>query len=82
MSKIADALILFEEEFKKAEGEYNFWTSELEMTGYDTDNAIAAAQYYGRMCAIAEMESKIAADFKIKRYMDEFKPKLYKEDYE
>lgn len=82
MSKIADALILFEEEFKKAEAEYDFWTSELDMTGYDTDNAIAAAQYYGKMCAFAEMEAKLMENFKIKHYMDGFKPRLYKEDYE
>lgn len=82
MSKIADALVLFEEEFKKAEDEYNFWTSELEITGYDTDNAIAAAQYYGKMLAYAEMENKIAENFKVWHYMNGFKPRLYKEDYE
>lgn len=85
MSRIADTLIGIEDAFRIAKDEYDFWTGELEQNGYDVDNAIAAAQYYGQMVGIAAVEKEIydpdiSPLSEIIRTME--KPKLYREDYE
>lgn len=82
MSKIADALITLDEAFHKARVEYEFWQKELDDNGYDVDNAIAAAQYYGRMVAIASIEESLFENGPCKKKLEDMKVRLYKEDYE
>lgn len=82
MSRISDVMIGFEEAFETAKNEYDFWIGELEQNGYDADNAIAAAQYYGQMIGIAKAEEELLSPSPLKDYIDSIKPRLYKEDYE
>lgn len=82
MSRMSDAMIGLEEAFETAKDEYDFWTGELEQNGYDADNAIAAAQYYGQMVGIAKAEEEIISPSPLKDHVDGIKPRLYKEDYE
>ena len=82
MSKIADTMIGFEEAFKTAKDEYDFWTGEMDQFGYDVDNAISAAQYYGQMVGIAIAEESVFSPSPLMEYVNDMSPRLYKEDYE
>lgn len=65
-----------------AENEYNFWERELTNYGYNVDNAIAAAQYYGQMAALATWAYIEHEDKTLLERYEEIRPRLYKEDFE
>lgn len=78
MSKIGDAILTGEELFVNALKEFNFWNEQLELYGYNEDNAVAAAQYYGQLCAYANYNMKIFGDEECKRIVDTLIPKFYR----
>lgn len=82
MSRMSDAMIGIEDAFETAKNEYDFWTGEMDQFGYDIDNAIAAAQYYGQMVGIAKAMEELVSPSPLKDYVNSMSPRLYKEDYE
>lgn len=81
MSKIANALLTLDELFHNARMEFEFWEKELSDNGYDVENAIAAAQYYGQMTAIANVEKQLFENGPCQAKLELIKPKLYKDEY-
>ena len=70
------------EAYDRAEQEYEFWEKELDDNGYDADNAIAAAQYYGQMCALATVQYVEHDDDSLLNRLTNRKFRLYKGEYE
>ncbi len=70
------------EAYDRAEQEYEFWEKELDDNGYDTDNAIAAAQYVGQMNALAAVLYIEHDDETLLNRLMSKKIRLYKEEYE
>ena len=71
-----------EDAYDHAEQEYQFWEHELLEYGYDSDNAIAAAQYYGEMAALATIAYVEFDDRSMLDRLDQMRIRLYREDYE
>lgn len=70
------------EAYDHAESEYLFWEKMMTQYGWNADNAIAAAQYYGQMNAIATWAFVSNDDRRLLDRLEDFRPRLYKEDYE
>lgn len=68
--------------YDHAESEYQFWENELKNYGYDADNAIAAAQFYGEMAALATIQYTDYDDRSLLDRLENTRIRLYKEDYE
>lgn len=83
MSKISDAILTVEDLYAKAKVEYDFWHDRI-MHGdtYITGNAILAAQYYGQLRALADVNYRLLGDEGLKNLLKGVNPKLYRTDYE
>ena len=80
MSKIADQLIYWEEEYEKAKREFTYWYGQMQSWGWNHNTAIAAAQYYGRMWAFASIAKELGDE----RWIDDLnsmKIRLYEHDW-
>lgn len=80
MSKIADAIIGFWEMYEKAEREFDYWESLLKYE-YTEDNALAAAQYYGKMNAIADISYELFGDEILREHFAKKDVKLFRSDF-
>lgn len=67
--------------FDRAEEEYKFWEKQMLEYGYNRDNAIAAAQYYGQMAALATIQYVNYDDNSLLDRYNDIRPRLYEEDY-
>ena len=84
MSRMGDAMITLEDLFNKAETEYNFWTGQLEQHGYNPDDAVVAAQYFGMMNGIALVERELLGGQELTKRAGKIQEnaKLFRSDYE
>lgn len=82
MSKIADVMIGIQEAYEYVKHECMFWTGQMDEYGYRPNDAVAAAQYYGQMCAFARIQMDLLGNDELLKDMEGFMPKLYKSDYE
>lgn len=67
--------------YDRAEQEYQFWENQMKEFGYNSDNAIAAAQFYGQMAALATVQYVNYDDQSLLDRYNEIRPRLYEEDY-
>ncbi len=69
--------------FIEANNEYKFWKNNMQKNGWNANDAIAAAQYYGQMCAFARVGLEIFDSDTLAKYLDskEADIKLFEDEY-
>lgn len=72
-----DLVALLDKEFERAKDSYMFWTGILTREGFDVDNAILAAQYYGQMCEIVNTERELLGEYRLAKELDKIVFELY-----
>lgn len=84
MSRMGDTMITLEDLFDKAEEEYKFWVGQLELRGYNPDDAVVAAQYFGMMNGIALVERELLGGQELTKRASKVQEnaKLFRIDYE
>lgn len=81
MGTVNNAIMTVEELFEKAKTEYEYWVGEMEKYGFNSNDSIVAAQYYGQMCAFAEVNRILLGDDVLRNTIQSMTVKLYKGDY-
>ena len=86
MSKIANAMLTVEDLFMDAKEQFEFRRNEIEKHGYNEDDAIAAAQHYGRMIGYASVNKELLGDESLYEVLDQMfknkESKLFRSDFE
>lgn len=86
MGKVKNAIMTVEDLFTEAKSDYEFWRDEIEKHGFTEDNAIAAAQKYGMMCAYATVNEELLGDLGLREVLNHMydygKTKLYRTEFE
>ena len=83
MSKISDAILTVEDLYARTKIEYDYWHDRIMYGGnYNEANAIVAAKYYGRLCALADVNYRLLGDEGLKILLRDVNPKLFRFDYE
>lgn len=72
-----DLVGILDKEFKRAKDSYMFWTGVLTCEGFNVDNAILAAQYYGQMCEIVNIERELLGEHWFANELDKVAFNLY-----
>lgn len=72
-----DLVALLDTEFERAKESYMFWTGILTREGFNVDNAILAAQYYGQMCEIVNIERELLGEHRFAKEFDKVIFNLY-----
>lgn len=86
MSKISNAILTVEDLFMEAKEQFEFWRNEIEKHGYNEDDAIAAAQHYGRMIGYASVNKELLGDEGLHEILSQMfengESKLFRSDFE
>lgn len=86
MSKISNAMLTVEDLFMEAKKDYEFWRDEMIKHGYNEDDAIAAAQHYGRMIGYASVNKELLGDEGLHEIISQMfenrESKLFRSDFE